>query len=142
MQPLAETGGVTITTPGRRSALADPDILDQVLVGLVGNALKHTPRGGTIRLAADNGDDGPRITVLDTGEGIPPRTNCRMSSIASGGETTRGVQAASASGSGSAASTSRRWQGRSRSARSPGAGTTVSSLSSMHAPLPRVEVPT
>ena len=56
-----------------RCAMADPDILDQVLVGLVGNALKYTPRGGIVRLAATDGDDGPRITVSDTGSGIPPR---------------------------------------------------------------------
>jgi len=70
MQPLAETGTVTIATEGDAPALADPDLLDQVLVGLVGNALKHTPAGGTIRLVADNDDSGPSITVLDTGEGI------------------------------------------------------------------------
>ena len=70
MQPLAETGAVTITNEGDAVAFADPDILDQVLVGLVGNALKHTPRGGTIRLVATEHDEGPRITVTDTGEGI------------------------------------------------------------------------
>ena len=58
MQPLAETGAVTIATEGDAIALADPDILDQVLVGLVGNALKHTPPGGTIRLVAENDDAG------------------------------------------------------------------------------------
>jgi signal transduction histidine kinase len=70
MQPLAETGAVTIMSEGDAVARADPDILDQVLVGLVGNALKHTPPGGTIRLVAEDGDEGPCITVTDTGEGI------------------------------------------------------------------------
>ena len=70
MQPLAETGGVAIATEGDALALADPDILDQVLVGLVGNALKHTPRGGTIRLVASNDGVRPSIAVIDTGEGI------------------------------------------------------------------------
>ena len=70
MQPLAETGGVTIAIEGDALALADPDILDQVLVGLVGNALKHTPPGGTIRLVATNDDARPGVAVIDTGEGI------------------------------------------------------------------------
>ena len=70
MQPLAETGGVVIATEGDALALADPDILDQVLVGLVGNALKHTPRGGTIQLVTTNDGDRTGIAVIDTGEGI------------------------------------------------------------------------
>ena len=47
--------------PATRRAVADPDILDQVLVGLVGNALKHTPRGRhrPPRRRRD-GDDGPQ----------------------------------------------------------------------------------
>jgi signal transduction histidine kinase len=73
MQPLAETGAVSITSEGDAVARADPDILDQVLVGLVGNALKHTPPGGTIRLVAEDADEGPCITVTDTGEGISER---------------------------------------------------------------------
>jgi signal transduction histidine kinase len=72
MQPLAESGAVSIFTRGGGCAMADPDILDQVLVGLVGNALKYTPRGGIVRLTATHGDDGPRIAVSDTGSGIPP----------------------------------------------------------------------
>jgi signal transduction histidine kinase len=70
MQPLAETGSVKIESGGDALALADPDILDQVLAGLVGNALKHTPPGGTIHLIAEDDAAGPCITVLDTGEGI------------------------------------------------------------------------
>lgn len=73
MQPLADSGGVVIATEGHALAVADPDILDQVLVGLVGNALKHTPRGGTILLVARNDDAQPGVAVIDTGEGIAER---------------------------------------------------------------------
>ena len=55
MQPLAEAGAVPITTTGDATAVADPDFIDQVLVGLVGNALKHTPPGGSVHLAAADG---------------------------------------------------------------------------------------
>jgi signal transduction histidine kinase len=71
MQPLAESGAVSITTAGNVTAVADPDFIDQVLVGLVGNALKHTPPGGSVHLAAADCDEKLRLTVADSGHGIP-----------------------------------------------------------------------
>jgi signal transduction histidine kinase len=47
--------------------------LTQVLSNLVANALRHTPPGGTITLAAQAVDRGVRIVVRDTGEGSPPQ---------------------------------------------------------------------
>jgi two-component system sensor histidine kinase BaeS len=46
--------------------------LDQVLSNLVSNALRHTSPGGSITLRAEPLPNGVRITVCDTGEGIPP----------------------------------------------------------------------
>ena len=45
--------------------------LDQVLGNLLGNALRHTPAGGDITLQAQPMENGVRIIVRDTGEGIP-----------------------------------------------------------------------
>jgi two-component system sensor histidine kinase BaeS len=45
--------------------------LDQVLGNLMANALRHTPPGGAIALRAAPIADGVRISVRDTGEGIP-----------------------------------------------------------------------
>jgi two-component system OmpR family sensor kinase/two-component system sensor histidine kinase BaeS len=45
--------------------------LDQVLGNLVANAIRHTPAGGGITLRAEPIDDGVRVHVRDTGEGIP-----------------------------------------------------------------------
>lgn len=50
---------------------ADPDRLDQVLSNLVGNALRYTPAGGRITLKAEAITGGVRLSVEDTGEGIP-----------------------------------------------------------------------
>jgi signal transduction histidine kinase len=52
---------------------ADRDYTDRVLANLAGNAVKFTPPGGTVRLAAAAGGDGRvALQVGDTGIGIPP----------------------------------------------------------------------
>jgi PAS domain S-box-containing protein len=60
--------------PGRVSPLhTDPDKLKQIIINLIGNALKFTERGSvTVRVATDPADHRPvRIDVVDTGIGIP-----------------------------------------------------------------------
>ena len=61
-------------------AVADPDLvlqadrdrLLQVLSNLVGNALKFTPPGGHVSIAAERLGDSVRFSVADTGPGISP----------------------------------------------------------------------
>ncbi len=50
---------------------ADPDRMEQVLYNLVANALRYTPAGGKIILSAARTEQGMRLTVQDTGAGIP-----------------------------------------------------------------------
>jgi len=65
--------------PSSMTIIADAGRLDQVLGNLMANALRHTPPGGVITLRAEPAlspaegpiHDGVRITVHDTGEGIP-----------------------------------------------------------------------
>jgi signal transduction histidine kinase/ActR/RegA family two-component response regulator len=50
---------------------ADPTRLQQVLVNLVGNAVKFTPSGGLVRIAAGATGEQAWVAVEDTGVGIP-----------------------------------------------------------------------
>jgi signal transduction histidine kinase len=50
----------------------DPDRMAQVLGNLVGNAMRHTPGGGTITLAGAIVNNEVNLSVADTGAGIPP----------------------------------------------------------------------
>jgi len=74
-QPQAEAKKVLleIFLPGNPIKLsADPYRLAQVLGNLLSNALSHTPEGGTITLRASLEENKIRISVADTGPGIPP----------------------------------------------------------------------
>lgn len=57
-------------TDGSLTIEADLGRLNQVLSNLLVNALRHTPAGGAITLAAQPGAEGVRLVVGDTGEGI------------------------------------------------------------------------
>ena len=52
--------------------LVDPVRFAQVMTNLLSNALRHTPAGGTITLAAGREGGEAIITVTDTGEGMTP----------------------------------------------------------------------
>ena len=53
-------------------ALADEDKLRQVLVNLLDNAIKYSPDGGEVVVGLAGGHGRVRLTVRDSGLGIPP----------------------------------------------------------------------
>jgi signal transduction histidine kinase len=50
----------------------DPQRIGQVVANLVANAVKFTPRGGSVSVDVASTPDGARIEVADTGVGIDP----------------------------------------------------------------------
>ncbi len=70
----AERKGLSITIDIPQDlppVLADAERLGQVVTNLVHNAIKFTPPGGAITVAAERLDDRVRVAVTDTGPGIP-----------------------------------------------------------------------
>jgi len=67
-------GGVKLGLGELDQALVtgDRDRLKQILLNLVSNALKFTPEGGRVTMGLSLVDNWVRITVSDTGAGIPP----------------------------------------------------------------------
>jgi signal transduction histidine kinase len=51
---------------------ADPTRMEQILANLVGNAVKFTPAGGTIRVSVKREGDAAVVRVRDTGVGMSP----------------------------------------------------------------------
>jgi two-component system sensor histidine kinase BaeS len=61
-----------VDAPGGLLVRARPDELTQVLANLLQNAVRYTPAGGEVRVAAARAVDGIRVTVANTGPAIPP----------------------------------------------------------------------
>ncbi len=75
LQPLATRREVVLTARLEGApvvAEADPDRLQQVLLILLDNALKHTPAGGHVTLTVSRSGAQARVDVSDSGEGIAP----------------------------------------------------------------------
>jgi signal transduction histidine kinase len=73
--------GITLETnarPGSELVQADRARLLQVFSNLLGNAIRFTPRGGTIRIAAARDDGFVRFSVVDSGSGIPAQVLDRI----------------------------------------------------------------
>jgi PAS domain S-box-containing protein len=76
LEPLASAREQTLeldVEPRLPMVQGDAARLEQVLSNVVGNAIKYTPRGGRITLAARVTDDATvTVEVSDSGPGIPP----------------------------------------------------------------------
>ncbi len=64
--------GLELDTATDAAVTVDPDRFAEVLANLLENALRHTPSGGAVRLAAARAGEDVLLTVSDTGEGVEP----------------------------------------------------------------------
>jgi signal transduction histidine kinase len=98
--PAARRRGVELSVDLPKEPIRvrhDPVRIGQVVTNLVGNALKFTPRGGTVKVSVrGTREGGARIEVADTGVGIDPAELPRIFE-----RFFRGSRASEARGSGS-----------------------------------------
>lgn len=73
-RPLASDRGIELVIASAEPVWvwADPERVLQVFGNLVGNAIRYTPPGGTIRLGTESSVAAVRFFVADSGAGIPP----------------------------------------------------------------------
>ncbi len=75
LAPQLDAAGLTLeadVVPAPRPVLCDSQRIGQVLTNLIGNAIKFTPKGGTITVRLRWDAAGARFEVRDTGVGIAP----------------------------------------------------------------------
>ena len=83
IQPQAKLKNINVhlkASPLACTAMADADMIQQVMLNLLSNSVKYTPEGGRVTVTVEN-DDATRsamVTVADTGLGIPPDAMPRM----------------------------------------------------------------
>jgi signal transduction histidine kinase len=79
VEPAARQKGVVLVADlGGADGVPCSPRLTRVLQNLLGNAVRHTPADGTIRIAARRAADGLEVAVEDTGEGIAPEDLARV----------------------------------------------------------------
>ena len=80
LQPLVDKKSQTLVLHAspELTVLADSTRLRQMLMNLLGNAIKFTPAGGKIELSARRAGEDVRIEVRDSGPGIPPEEQQRI----------------------------------------------------------------
>ena len=80
-QGLAAERGVLLSPPPSGPELLiwlDPDILDKIFGNIVHNALKFTPRGGSVTVGLIEAEEFVRVQVDDTGPGVPEHARTRV----------------------------------------------------------------
>jgi signal transduction histidine kinase/DNA-binding response OmpR family regulator len=80
LRPLAEKKAQTLSSNADRSLAvhADATRCKQVLMNLVGNAIKFTPEGSSIEITAQQADREVQVKVRDNGPGIPREEQKRI----------------------------------------------------------------
>jgi signal transduction histidine kinase len=81
LEAEAHARGVTITadTDGSETSVrCAPEKVERVLLNLLTNALRHTPSDGTVAVVVEPLEREVRLSVEDTGEGLPAGSSHRL----------------------------------------------------------------
>ena len=80
LEPTARAQGVTVVSEPSRQVPAHGDArgVIQILVNLLGNAVRHSPQGGTVAITFDRAEGFARAHVSDQGPGIDPEDQQRI----------------------------------------------------------------
>lgn len=71
---IATARGVTLRVSGTATVSGDALAIERALTNLLDNAVRHTPRGGTVSILAEPGTRGATLVVRDTGPGADAQT--------------------------------------------------------------------
>ncbi|HEY7745688.1 MAG TPA: PAS domain S-box protein [Desulfuromonadales bacterium] len=92
LKGFLETGRLTAEIPADLPpVMADPDLLERILLNLLTNAMKYSPAESPVRLEARRKEGEIEISVIDRGEGIAPEDQsciferfCRLAGVRRG----------------------------------------------------------
>ncbi len=80
VRPIADARAVTVALGGVAEApvLGDPDLLDRLILNLLDNAIKHSPRGATVEVSLQTDGTTCALSVVDHGPGVPAEARERI----------------------------------------------------------------
>jgi len=72
VEPRAGARSLEVEVPQDVAVVADPVLLEEAVINVLENAIRHTPDGVTVRIsAAPAGEGTVRLTIEDSGPGVP-----------------------------------------------------------------------
>jgi heavy metal sensor kinase len=80
IEPAAAAGGIELacTAPADVPFRGDEDLLRRLVLNLLDNAIRYTPRGGRVSAALEPSPERIQVMISDTGTGIAPADAARV----------------------------------------------------------------
>ena len=78
LEPKAKSQNVAIAVSGNSMLSANRSQMTELFYNLIDNAIKYNKNGGSVKVEISAGKNGAKITVSDTGIGIPQEAQSRV----------------------------------------------------------------